>query len=311
MRINMKSRKGITRNEVPRIAFSSKKAITPILAIILTLMMAVAISSALFYWLSRIQNQQQGTAAQSQERLFETLATCLNVPTFDYNTLDNQSNLIVQNCGNTKIDFGDRRIDDVAIISATGIDPCNLQINSSLCIGCPAALEPGSVATFTLNWTAEPNCAGKIRRGVKHQISFFADRKATVSRSFVPDDILKCNSGLGVTNFTALLVSNLAPNSACFNLTVTNFANTQDVITISNTTNGTATCGTATVRAVTCGLTGTVNKTIGVLGRSSTNIFVNHTATATVGSCAIEISLTSANGCNAKPATIIAVQERL
>jgi flagellin-like protein len=288
----------------------TRKAITPILAIILTLMMAVALSSALFYWLSRIQNQQQGTAAQSQERLFETLATCLNVPTFDYNTLDNQSNLVVQNCGNTKVNFGDTRIDDVAIISATGINPCNLNINSSLCIGCPAAIEPGGVATLAFNWTAEPNCAGKIVKGVKHQISFFVDRKTTVSRSFVPDDVLKCNSGLGVTNFTALLVTNSNPNSACFNLTVTNFGNTQDVITISNTTNGTATCGSAAVRTVTCGLTGTVNKTIGLLGKSSTNIFVNHTATATVGSCAIEVSLTSSNGCNAKPATITAVQVR-
>ncbi len=284
----------------------TRKGITPILAIILTLMMAVAISSALFYWLSRIQNQQQGTAAQSQERLFETLATCLNVPTFDYNTLDNQSNIVVQNCGNTKIEFGDRRIDDVAIISATGVDPCTLQINSSLCIGCPASLEPGGVATMTLNWTAEPTCAGKIKRGVKHQISFFVDRKTTVSRSFVPDDVLKCNAGLGITNVTSLLASTGTSTNTCFNLTLTNFANTQDVITISNTTNGTATCGPATVRTVTCGLTGTINKTIGVLGKSSVSIFVNHTASATVGSCAIEVSLTSANGCNAKPAAITA-----
>ncbi len=285
---------------------NTRKGITPILAIILTLMMAVAISSSLFYWLSRIQNQQQGTAAQSQERLFETLATCLNVPTFDYNTLDNQSNLIVQNCGNTKVDFGDTRIDDLAIISATGVNPCNLNINSSLCVGCPASLEPGGVATLTLNWTAEPNCASKIKRGVKHQISFFVDRKTTVSRSFVPDDILKCNADLGITNVTALRVSTGTSAPACFNLTVTNFANTQDVITIGNVTNGTATCGTAPVRTVTCGLTGTVNKTIGVLGRSSTSIFVNHTAGVTAGSCDITISLTSSNGCNAKPAAITA-----
>ncbi len=291
------------------INMKSKKAITPILAIILTLMMAVAISSALFYWLSRIQNQQQGTAAQSQERLFETLATCLNAPTFDYNTLDNQSNLIVQNCGNTKIEFGDRRIDDVAIISATGVDPCNLQINSSLCIGCPATIEPGGVATMTLNWTAEPNCAGKIRRGVKHQISFFVDRKTTVSRSFVPDDILKCNAGLGITNITSLLVSNSLA-AACFNLTVTNFANTQDVITISNTTNGSATCSSAAIRTVTCGLDGTSNKTIGVVGKGSVSLFLNHTSTATLGSCGIDVSLTSTNGCNAKPATITAVYVR-
>jgi len=37
-----------------------KRGITPIIAIILLLMMTVAVSGAMFYWLSRVQGQTQG-----------------------------------------------------------------------------------------------------------------------------------------------------------------------------------------------------------------------------------------------------------
>jgi len=300
--------KATTRSALaPRFAFPSRKAITPILAIILTLMMAVAIASSLFYWLSRIQNQQQGTAGQSQERLFETLATCLNIPTFDFNTLDNQSNLIVQNCGNTKLDFGDSLIADNAIISATGVSPCNFNINSSMCVGCPASLDPGAVATLTLNWTAEPNCASKILKGIKHQISFFVDRKTTTSRAFIPDDVLKCNGGLTLSNSTSLLVSTAGVTSACFNITITNPANTQDTITITNSTNSTTACRSAAIRTVTCGSDGAFNSSVGVLGKNNINLFVNHTTNAGTGSCGITLGLSSKNSCNLRAVTITAI----
>ncbi len=294
-----------------------KNGVTALIALIMILMMAVVLSTVLFYWLTRIQNQQQGTAGQAQERLFDTLASCLSVPTIDYNTLDNQSNVIIQNCGNTKIDFGDTRIPDNAILSITGENPCNININNTMCIGCPVTLQPGEVATLTFNWTAVPNCASLVVKGVKHQISFFVDRRVTASRAFIPDDVLKC--GVSITNNSNLSSGVIGGNvNACFNLTVFNTGNALDVFTINNSTiAGDASCGTPKVgqRGGTSVLTTTCNKNTAAAGvavtnitispKSSTIIYVNQTAgDVATTTCNATITLASTN-CASKSTSVI------
>jgi len=85
----------------------SKKAISPIIAVILLLMMTVAVAGAAFFWLSRIQGQMQGGVESYQSKIFENIASRVDVIDADYkyDTSGGTENLTIflHNTGNSKI----------------------------------------------------------------------------------------------------------------------------------------------------------------------------------------------------------------
>jgi len=82
-----------------------KRGITPIIAIILLLMMTVAVAGAAFFWLTRIQGQLQGGVESFQGRIFETIASSVNVIDSDFSS--NELTIFFHNTGNTEVPVKD------------------------------------------------------------------------------------------------------------------------------------------------------------------------------------------------------------
>ena len=81
----------------------NRKAMTPIVAIILLLMMTVAAAGTSFYWLIKIQSEMQGGTEQYQENVFERLASTVNWLDADYNSTAEVLTVYLQNVGTTEI----------------------------------------------------------------------------------------------------------------------------------------------------------------------------------------------------------------
>ncbi len=287
-------KKSIKPNKIRLITFRSKKSITPVIAIILTMMIAVAAGGGMFYWITRLQNQEQGAVQQGQQRLFETLSACLNMPSFDMNFANNNSNFVLQNCGNTQINFGDAKIDDFGVVSTSGIDPCTFTVNTTNCIGCPVSLKPGEAATLSFNWTAEKRCVNQIINGKQHQVSFTVDRTVTASRDFVPESVARC--GLRFENFTRLAANahhGGNPPSYCYKFQLTNTGNVADTFNLTNTTG--VNCGSAKILTQGCGSTGIANSSISLTAGENYTIYLNQTVTVADLTCTSTITALSLN----------------
>ncbi len=81
----------------------SKRGLSPVIAVILLLMMTVAAAGAAFYWLSRIQGQMQGGVESYEGRIFENMASNIDVLDADYSTSTENITMFLQNTGNRKI----------------------------------------------------------------------------------------------------------------------------------------------------------------------------------------------------------------
>ncbi len=81
----------------------NKKGLTPIISVILLLMMAVSTAAGMFYWLARVQGQQQGSIESFQSGLFDNLASAVDIVDADYNTSIGHLDLFLQNTGNSKV----------------------------------------------------------------------------------------------------------------------------------------------------------------------------------------------------------------
>ncbi|HIH13853.1 MAG TPA: hypothetical protein HA224_01215 [Nanoarchaeota archaeon] len=163
-----------------------KKALTTPVAMILSLMMVIAASTSLLFWVTRLQGQEQGSIESSQTKLLNELASCVNIPQMDYNILSNISNLVLENCGNKELDIGDAVIEDSGVVSS---QPCGFKLNSTTCSGCPFTLTTDQVKAVQLLWNAT-NCMAYITKGEKHQLTLYIDKKATASKMFVPEVIV-------------------------------------------------------------------------------------------------------------------------
>src|SRR3989344_1874602 len=275
---------------------SNKKAMTTPIAMTLALMMVVSASTAMYFWFSQLQSQEQGSIDSSQTKLFDALSACVDIPTFDYNTLDNTSNAVLQNCGNAKLRIGDTLITDSATVSST---PCSFILNSTTCDVCPFTLDVGAVQSMIIFWN-QTTCAKNIDSGIKHQITMYIDRRATASRSFVPAPYVTCGVALG--NQTTLQNdSATASYFAKYNLTLFNNGNAEDKITLTNTTVGT--CSSA---ALYQNLSGTPINQITLAAKATAAFFVNQTTSGGSGHCHATITATSSN-CASKTSTLTTV----
>lgn len=283
---------------------AAKRGITPIIAIILLLMMTVAAGGTLFYWLSRIQHQEQGTVESSQAQLFETLSSCVSIPTFRYNTIDNQTDVVFQNCGNVLHRIGDTNLIEDRVIVSAG-KACSFLLNNTNCIGCPFDLEPGAVQNVVLNFTAVGACNANIKGNIKSEISFFIDRKTSVSRTFVPEDEVVCD--IKTANLTALTQTGLGTDTnTSFNISLTNSGNALDTLIYAAVTTvpSGATCGPIRLHENLTSAPVYLNASQVSPGSNATLVIVAQASNTGARSCNSTITIRS-NNCNSISGQII------
>ena len=81
----------------------NRKGLTPIISVILLLMMVIAVAGGMFFWVTRIQGQQQGGIESYQGKFFTTAATQASVIKATYNDSNQSLSIFVQNTGNNPI----------------------------------------------------------------------------------------------------------------------------------------------------------------------------------------------------------------
>jgi len=172
----------------------NKRGITPIIAVILIVMITVAAAGAMFFWLTRIQNQGQGAVENSQSVLLERIATCVDIPSMKFNIFENKLRLAVQNCGSSEFILGDG--DDNMLITS---EPCSFVLNCSIITSnvCPVTMLPGTYARIDMNMslalcsgTASTTAASVLadQESITHQMILTVDKKSTAARSFIPEN---------------------------------------------------------------------------------------------------------------------------
>ncbi|MBI2040932.1 MAG: hypothetical protein HYT16_02400 [DPANN group archaeon] len=221
-----------------------KRSATEVLTVILLVMILVAVASVAGYWLTGIQQSQQGRTEQSQSSLITTLSSCLNFESFHYDTRSKKSDVVFENCGTTKLDVGDVRIGDLVQLSGPNVDPCSFTLNTTNCPACPFTLQPKSKQKFSIAWNAEPACSSRIVKGIKYQVSFFVDRLGTGSKTFLAQDEpltktlgLSTSCGIDVINATTGVNTpwEAKDSSYCFAFAVNKTGTLGGLITIQNT----------------------------------------------------------------------------
>ncbi len=271
---------------------SNKKAITPIIAIVLIIMMTIAVGATMYYWLTKVQTSQQGTVGQSQERLFEVLTACASIQHFEYNTLTNISDVILQNCGNVQLKVGDEDIEDTVVAIPQGESGCSFILNNSdnICPQCPFTLDPGDVQVFTINFTAA-QCSNTIKQDIKHDVKFYIDRKASTSRGFIPEATATCTTNTyGNGSSRDVCIAGVPPDeTSCINLTIYNAANKADNFTFTTVDSAQTVCMTI-IKTGSCGNSGTATNSTLVRGYETLTFYINHSS-INFGSCSSVITM--------------------
>ena len=180
--------------EILSLKNKDKKGLTPIVAVILLLMMTVAAAGAAFFWISRIQGQLQGGVESYQGRVFEGMASQVNVIDADYGSSNENLTLFFHNIGNRKIPLRNSataptttwllRDPDQAVVCSTDWSG---QGKSVACGGCGAdvKLDVGQLKSISLS-TANSDC-DMTKYGAGKAFTFTIDfsGELTTSGSFV------------------------------------------------------------------------------------------------------------------------------
>lgn len=172
----------------------NRRGITPIIAVILIVMITVSAAGAMFFWLTRIQNQGQGAVENSQSVLLERISTCVDIPSMKFNIFENKTRLAVQNCGSSEFILGDG--DDNMLITSS--ETCSFVLNCSIITSsvCPVTMLPGTYARIDMNMSLAP-CSGTTstaadvladQESITHQMILTVDKKTTAARSFIPEN---------------------------------------------------------------------------------------------------------------------------
>lgn len=179
---------------------TSKKSITPIIAIILTMMMVVAVAGAMFYWLTRIQEQGQGGVESFNTRFFSTAATAANVIRTNYNgtfASNEFMSVLIQNTGNAKVATQVNATPSVewVVSDSAGRTVCTQPWNGAvgsnrnvICsLGCGADINPGQIRELRLNITSTECTLVNITNGTQINFIITFQGKATAAGSFVKE----------------------------------------------------------------------------------------------------------------------------
>ena len=192
----MATKRGITRSLLaPRIAFPNRKAITPIIAVIMLLMMAISTASGLFYWLSRVQNQQQGAVESFQSTLFESLITSVDILSAKYGDQQQNLSIVLQNTGNVKLSLTNTSTkpttewvlfdSDQKAVCATDWSGTSDSIKCMSGCGLTTQLEVGQLQTVLLNLTGSACTIQGITNNSIVSFSIDFSGKTTTTGSFL------------------------------------------------------------------------------------------------------------------------------
>jgi flagellin-like protein len=179
---------------------TSKKGVTPIIAVILLLMITVSIAGGAFFWMSRIQSQLQGGVESFQGTIFTQIASKVDVVDADCTKTGDSfycTNLTIffQNTGNTKIDVDNSTEYPTTtwiLKDENQIARCSSNWNGTSaapCIyGCSntTQMDVGEIHQVILNLTGTKNCdinASEAGRVFSFTVDFSG--KTTASGSFV------------------------------------------------------------------------------------------------------------------------------
>jgi len=179
---------------------TGKKGITPIIAIILTLMMVVAIGGAMFYWLTRIQGQGQGGIESFQGKFFTTAATQANVLKVYYNGSRPQNEqifLYIQNIGNSNIPLDNSTSQPTTnwlIFDSNGRPVCtsdwggsNVTGSPGCFKGCASDILPGQIREVRINLNGSICTMQNVTNGSQVSITIDFSGKTTTSASFIKE----------------------------------------------------------------------------------------------------------------------------
>lgn len=174
---------------------ATKRGITPIIAVIMLLMMAISTASGLFYWLSRVQNQQQGAVESFQGTLFESLIASVDILSAKYGDQQQNLSIVLQNTGNLKLSLTNTSNkpttewvlfdSDQKAVCATDWSGTSDNVKCISGCGLTTQLEVGQIQTILLNLTGSAcTVQGVINNSV---LSFSIDfsGKTTTTGSFV------------------------------------------------------------------------------------------------------------------------------
>ena len=174
----------------------NKKGLTAIISVILLLMMAVSTAAGMYYWLARVQGQQQGSVESFQTGVFEDLSSAIDVVDASYNASLGHLDIFLQNTGNSKIlidnsssspttewilfDAGQKAIcstnwagaggspkcvkncGPASIVEVAQIKQVTLNISGS---NCGVGAQPtGSVLSFLINFSGKASTVGSFIR---------------------------------------------------------------------------------------------------------------------------------------------------
>jgi len=163
----------------------SKKAITPIIAIILLLMMTVAAAGAAFFWLTRIQGQLQGGTESYQGRVFEGIASDINIIDADYGTSAENLTVFLHNTGNRRIPINKDSISSTALTTTWILR------------------DPDSAVVCATDWSGSPttqvNCASGCGTSNSAYIEIGQIRLVSLTTASTNCDITSYGSGKAFT----------------------------------------------------------------------------------------------------------------
>ncbi|MEM2954403.1 MAG: hypothetical protein QW625_00405 [Candidatus Nanoarchaeia archaeon] len=169
-----------------------KKAITVTISLLIILGATIAIAIGAWIFISKLQIQSQGSTEASQNQFLANLGKCARLISFYYNSIDNETQIVVKNCGRSEIELANQTILQISI----GDKNCFLTLNEPNCINCAKKIALYETVIFDLNSSAycenEP-LANILSRNIGVQgtakLTFGAFSTSTI---FTPQEIMTC-----------------------------------------------------------------------------------------------------------------------
>ena len=215
---------------------AGRKAITPIIAVILLTMitLAVALSASTFF--SKMQSSAQGTTEASASRLMATWGTCAKIVSFKFNPITNQSEAILKNCGFRDISLEN---ENLQLIVKTSEGSCVFKLNSTNCANCVGKIGIGAFTALQINASAiycASTLADLLHKVVGEKVEvIISDKSASfiIATTFIPENIVNCNfEVLNLSSEDVLSGTNSSTGEFCVNYTLRYYGNTNDTLVV-------------------------------------------------------------------------------
>ena len=172
---------------------TNKKALSPIIAVILILMITIAGAAAAFFWFIRMQSELQGSTETYSEDLSEKISSRVEVVNSDAYTTNvtastwlGNATLYLQNQGTNDLDLTDEKI--VGILTKSGDTICSGRLNGTIihCIsGCSGTLSSRDIKAINLNFSVD-DC--NVAEG-KYKLALDFNGETATAKEFVVESV--------------------------------------------------------------------------------------------------------------------------